>query len=101
MNQEIFNKLAEKIESIINNKFERGYKTNDVRIREAGYGKKEGWYFNLFYNRGLSQVEEEKVKNLFPITIDGFTFEYHAYIPFESDDDRTWDPSLIFGPFGD
>ena len=68
--------------------------TNVPYIGSGHYMGDEGFYFRA--KRDFFGISLEKLRDSFPINIDGYKFECVSISEFEVDDDRTWSESVGF-----
>ena len=57
----------------------------------------EGAYFRIKQHWSLSDDQQTKIMDIFPLTIKGYEIRLHSISDFEYDDDRMWEPSVSFG----
>jgi len=61
----------------------------------------EGMYLRINQQKNLTDVQHEMIKNLFPLSIEGYELRLHSIGDFDYDEDRTWCPSIQFGIYKD
>jgi len=61
----------------------------------------EGMYIRISQYKNLSNEQHEIIKNLFPLSIEGYELKLHSTSDFDYDDDRMWCPSIQFGIYKD
>ena len=59
----------------------------------------EGMYMRIHQYTGLTDIQYETIKTLFPLSIEGFELRLHSIGDFDYDEDRMWVPSVQFGVY--
>ena len=104
-NQDLFIALA----SILNTKgadiemesdFEHWKSHHEIKYTNVpvirGYGGPEGEGFSFRARHNYFGIGFQQIIASFPISIDGYKFEFTSFFDFEVDDDRTWPESISF-----
>tara|TARA_E500000318_G_scaffold111992_1_gene133173 strand:+ start:686 stop:1033 length:348 start_codon:yes stop_codon:yes gene_type:complete len=96
-NNEIFKKAADVLTKS-NLKIAYGYSEPDMPyVGNGHYVGEPGFYFRAY--RKSFGVSEEKIKELFPMRIDEFTFKFVSFWEYEVDDDRDYPESIAIAVF--
>jgi hypothetical protein len=81
-------------------KIERDMSDSDLPHIGSSCGSDgKGMYLRIHQYTGLTDEQYKIIKNLFPLSIEGFELRLHSIGDFDYDEDRTWAPSVQFGVY--